>query len=307
MTRYVNLLLLGVVLLLGVTGTSAATPAWTPLMAPADVSAHVQDGTVVVLDLRAPKAKTPAESYLAGHIPGALNAPYPSWRGPKANPGQLITPEALTARLRSLGLTTTSAVVIAHQGRDASDFGAAARVYWTLKSSGLTKLAILDGGVTAWRAAGLGLDTEVSTPEPSSIEVSFNDAWLANRDDVQAIIDGEAGTLVDARPDPFLTGKRKHPAAKAAGTLPGSTQIDNLKLIGGKASLGDDVPILTRLRQTGAIPDTGPVVSFCNTGHWAATNWFVMSELEGRADVKLYAGSMVDWTLGGGQVETRKK
>jgi thiosulfate/3-mercaptopyruvate sulfurtransferase len=38
------------------------------------------------------------------------------------------------------------------------------------------------------------------------------------------------------------------------------------------------------------------IVSFCNTGHWAATNWFVLSELVGDPDVKLYAGSMVDWT-----------
>ena len=39
-----------------------------------------------------------------------------------------------------------------------------------------------------------------------------------------------------------------------------------------------------------------PVVSFCNTGHWAATNWFVLSEVLHRPDVKLYPGSMVDWS-----------
>jgi thiosulfate/3-mercaptopyruvate sulfurtransferase len=38
------------------------------------------------------------------------------------------------------------------------------------------------------------------------------------------------------------------------------------------------------------------VTSYCNTGHWAATDWFVLSEVLGRADVKLYAGSMVEWT-----------
>ena len=44
-----------------------------------------------------------------------------------------------------------------------------------------------------------------------------------------------------------------------------------------------------------AIP-AGPVVSYCNTGHWASTNWFVLSELLGRKDVRLYYGSMVEWT-----------
>ena len=40
----------------------------------------------------------------------------------------------------------------------------------------------------------------------------------------------------------------------------------------------------------------GPAVTYCNTGHWAATDWFVLSEVLGRKDVRLYYGSMVDWT-----------
>ena len=37
-------------------------------------------------------------------------------------------------------------------------------------------------------------------------------------------------------------------------------------------------------------------MSYCNTGHWAATDWFVLHELLGRKDARLYAGSMVEWT-----------
>jgi thiosulfate/3-mercaptopyruvate sulfurtransferase len=40
----------------------------------------------------------------------------------------------------------------------------------------------------------------------------------------------------------------------------------------------------------------GPIVNYCNTGHWASTDWFVFHELLGRKDAKLYAGSMVEWT-----------
>ena len=39
-----------------------------------------------------------------------------------------------------------------------------------------------------------------------------------------------------------------------------------------------------------------PAVSFCNTGHWAATNWFVMSEIAGNKEVKLYPESIVGWS-----------
>ena len=37
-------------------------------------------------------------------------------------------------------------------------------------------------------------------------------------------------------------------------------------------------------------------VAFCNTGHWAATDWFGLSEVAGLPNVSLYAGSMADWT-----------
>ena len=37
-------------------------------------------------------------------------------------------------------------------------------------------------------------------------------------------------------------------------------------------------------------------MSFCNTGHWAATNWFVLSELAGLKDVRLYPASLAEWT-----------
>ncbi len=40
-------------------------------------------------------------------------------------------------------------------------------------------------------------------------------------------------------------------------------------------------------------------VSFCNTGHWAATNWFALSEMAGVKGVRLYPESMVGWTGAG--------
>ncbi|MEZ5825833.1 MAG: rhodanese-like domain-containing protein [Geminicoccaceae bacterium] len=38
------------------------------------------------------------------------------------------------------------------------------------------------------------------------------------------------------------------------------------------------------------------VISYCNTGHWAATNWFILSEVLGYHKVRLYDASMTSWT-----------
>ncbi len=43
------------------------------------------------------------------------------------------------------------------------------------------------------------------------------------------------------------------------------------------------------------VPDK-PVMSYCNTGHQAATSWFILSELLHRPGTRLYDGSMSEWT-----------
>ena len=86
---------------------------------------------VRVIDIRDPK------SYAANHIPGAVNAPYGTWRGPANNPGELPELPKLTALVQSLGLTPATHAVVVSSGADATDFGASARVYWTLKVLGL--------------------------------------------------------------------------------------------------------------------------------------------------------------------------
>ena len=57
-----------------------------------------------------------------------------------------------------------------------------------------------------------------------------------------------------------------------------------------------DLDSLIQLAQNVSIgPDKDNIV-FCNTGHWASTTWFVLSEVLGLPDVKNYDGSMVEWT-----------
>ena len=58
--------------------------------------------------------------------------------------------------------------------------------------------------------------------------------------------------------------------------------------------------IAKRAGYDGALKPDETLVSFCNPGHWAATNWFALSEIAGIENVKLYPESMVGWTRAGG-------
>jgi len=249
----------------------------------------------VVLDIRAPAA------FERGHIPGARNAPYGLFRGPAENPGQLVTEAHLTEVLRGFGLETVTPVVVVHQGRNQTDFGAAARVYWTLKSSGFGDLAILNGGMTAWERAEAPVEAgPARAVAPSTITVSFSDEWLATRQDVQAIVEGrEEATLVDARPEAFWKGETKHGAAARPGTIPQSQYFTHDRWFGADEPSLIKPDLVRELAAENGFGQGDRLVSFCNTGHWASTNWFALSEIAGIEGVQLYPESVVGWSNAG--------
>lgn len=262
-----------------------------PLLTPAQLHAsHASTPAMRIIDIRDPKA------YGEQHIPGAVNAPYGQWRGPASNPGELPDVSQLTALVQSLGLTPATHAVVVSTGADTTDFGAAARVYWTLKTLGLQELSIVNGGMKAWQDAKLPVNNAAVKIAASQWQPALDSSLIATREDIRQNIDLSNAALVDSRPDAFYQGKVRAPAAKLSGTLPGAQQLDfNQWFVPGTTTFVDTAAarqIAAQVqRQSGQ-----DMVAFCNTGHWAATDWFGLSEIAGLPNVKLYAGSMVDWT-----------
>jgi thiosulfate/3-mercaptopyruvate sulfurtransferase len=271
-----------------------ATPgmAVEPLVTPQWLNEHLKDPQVVVLDVRSAVDGGGAEAYAKAHIRGAVHSDYDKagWRVSRNGVLQLPSKAELEKLIGETGIDEDVHVVDVPAGVSATDFGSAARVYWTLKVAGHPAVSILDGGFAAWQAAGYATDSVKVIPTPRIFTLKFDEGLLAKLTEVEQ---NEHATLVDARPANFFDGKQKAPASKAYGHIPGAINIDS-------ASFYD--PATNRLRpkdQLAAIAaklPSGPVVAYCNTGHWAATDWFVLSAVLGRPDVRLYPGSMVEWT-----------
>ncbi len=272
----------------------AARATFGPLLTPAQLHAVLPQ--VRVVDIREDDGGS--STYAAGHISGALWAPYSSWRGPADDPGQLLAVADYTALLRRLGIDSRTRVVLVADGGSPSDFGAPARVYWTLKWLGVSHLAILNGGMLAWTRAGLGVTRQAAQVTPSAFVPRLDSSILASRKQVaQAVHDPRGVLLLDARPAAFYLGKAKAPAALEPGTLPGALNFDNARWF--PRGSGELPPMAVLKRIAAGLPQpegVEPIVSFCNTGHWAATNWFVLSQLLHVPNVRLYPGSMVDWS-----------
>jgi thiosulfate/3-mercaptopyruvate sulfurtransferase len=271
-------------------GFASLSFAATPLLTPAELKPLITNPAVRVIDVR------PSKEYNSNHIPGAVSAPYGKWRGPATNPGELPPLAKLTALIQSLGLSPDTHAVVVSSGADSTDFGASARVYWTLKVLGLKDLSILNGGVKAWSAASLEQDRAAAKVAPSTYTPTLDQSLIASRDEVAKQIGNPHTRLIDARPPEFFNGDVRHPAAKISGTIHTAINFDNDKWFKPGTSTFVSAQDAQKIWTKSGIKGETEDVSFCNTGHWAATNWFAMSEVLGRKDVKLYPGSMVDWT-----------
>lgn len=271
-------------------GLSAVAWAAQPLLSPTELQPLLSNKNVRVVDIR------PADVYAKDHIPGSVSAPYGTWRGPANNAGQLPSIEDLTKRVQSLGLTPEQHIVVTSSGADQTDFGAAARVYWTLKYLGFKELSVLNGGIEAWAAAKLPQDQAAPAITASTYVPKLDPSIRATRDEVVDVVATGKASLVDARPPAQFEGKAKADAAKTAGTIKGAINVPNTAWFaeGSKTLYSQDQA--KKVAAAAWLDPNRETVVFCNTGHWGATDWFALSEVAGVKGVKLYAESIVDWT-----------
>jgi thiosulfate/3-mercaptopyruvate sulfurtransferase len=268
----------------------------TPLVSAAWLKQHLNDPDVFVLDVRSAIDGGGSQAFQQGHIPGAIHSDYDKagWRVTRGGvPFMLPTLPELEKLVGELGIDEDTHVVVVPAGVHFTDFGAAARTYWTLKVAGVAKVSILDGGYAAWIAGKNETESGPSKPSPKIFSATLNKALLAEAGEVQKIEQSGGATLIDARPASFFAGKQKAPAAKAYGHIPGAVNADSATFYDAQTNRLKPRAELAAIAAT--LPG-GPAVAYCNTGHWAATDWFVLSELLGRKDVRLYYGSMVEWT-----------
>lgn len=261
---------------------------------------NLDDNSLVILDVRNKLAQSGKDDYLKAHIPGAIWSEYPGfWRTERDGvTGVLPSVEKLEASLSELGITDTTHVVISPAGANATDFGVAARLYWTLKYLGHEEVSILDGG---WKAWSSNPDNPVEsgdvTPTGDLFIADINEALAISTNEVSARL-GSDTTFLDARPESQFLGKAKSPDANRFGRLPGAVHADNHGFYDAQTGRLKPAEELATLVPASLTPQSA-IISYCNTGHWAATNWFVLSEILGYRDVALYDESMVGWTLDG--------
>lgn len=277
-------------------GTGFALAA-EPLVDVAWVKANTGKPDVVFIDFQ------PATDYLRGHIPGAVNSNYgkDGWREERA--GDKV-PDMLPAKLEplaemigKLGIDNNTHVVLVPPGTSSTDMGIGTRVYWTFKVLGHDNVSILNGGMAAYtKDKANPLQPGAVKADAKSFKFNLRKEMIATADDIKKAKAANV-LLVDNRPEDQFVGINRHPKATASGTLEGAKNLPNgWMTVNGMGEFRGKAQ-LEQLYKLAAVPTSGEQINFCNTGHWASVGWFVSSELMGNKKVKLYDGSMVEWTM----------
>ena len=273
---------------------------------------------VTVLDLRAdirsftskPAYKTNKKTgkkrlvAVGGHIPGAKLVKYKDIRTTVVINGKKVLkmlPDktAFEKTMQGSGLKKDGAVVIVTKGLSNKDMTMAARLYWQLKYYGQDNMAILNGGMAQWIIEGKDITFDPSKPSAGNwTATAERKNLLATTEDVQKAVKDKSVQLVDNRSIDLYLGTWKKSYVYDKGHIPGAKTWPNAVLTthgaGAKFLPDEQVQKLT----TGLGIDTSkPTIAYCNSGHLASGGWFVMHELLGNENTKLYDGSMHEWTL----------
>jgi thiosulfate/3-mercaptopyruvate sulfurtransferase len=256
----------------------------------ADHLARALDGPQqpVLLDVRWTLGGPPGhDEYLTGHIPGAVFVDLdrelalpPEDRRPQDGRHPLPRVEALQADMRRWGISDATAVV----AYDDSGNTAAARAWWLLRWAGLEDVRLLDGGLSAWRAAGGAVATNDVVAAPGSVRVRPGCLPTVGVEALEAW----TGTLLDARAAERYRGETE-PVDPKAGHIPGATSAPTTDNLAADGTFLPTEDLVARFRGL-----DGPVAAYCGSGVTAAHQIAALA-IAG-IDATLYPGSWSQWS-----------
>lgn len=242
-------------------------------------------------------------SEVGGHLPGARLVDFKLVRADRQvgeRKLKYLLPEKaeFQARMQAVGVQAGKPIVLVPMGQDISDVDEALRLYWSFKVYGEDRIAVLDGGAAGWLAEG----REVSVAPVAALAGS----WQAGAERPQLVAGtaevaaaGSAVQLVDGRALPQYHGLTKRDYVGGYGHIAGAQVLAPELLTRSANGALYFLPARTyeALLRASRIDPTAPAIAYCNSGHLASGPWFVMSEILGNRQTRLYDGSLYLWTL----------
>ena len=262
------------------------------LISAAELGSRLGDPDLRIVDVRATLTDHAAgrELYDENHLPGAVFLSLEDdLSGPKgAKGGRHPLPDmfAFASTLQAHGVGDGAKVVV----YDDSCGMFAARLWWLLRYAGFDGAQVLDGGYSAWTAAGLPVTQALPSSEPRPLTLHLRPQLTVSMGEILAKLGDERVKLFDARAPERYRGESE-PLDKRAGHIPGAI---NKPFAGNLEDGCFKSPEALRARFAEA-KDADEIILYCGSGVSAAHNALALEEAEIEG-ARLYVGSWSDWS-----------
>jgi len=239
--------------------------------------------------------------YEKNHIPGAIKA-FGPWQTMNDEFVGFMMPktDALVTMLRGYGVNNSSKIIVYDEGITAMDTCRSARALWTLHALGHDDVAILDGGFAAWEQAGKAVSQKAVTPINSGdFTAKMMDGKVATMAEVQKKI-GSKTVFVDNRNSAEFFGHEKKSHVKRYGHLPNartwpSNYMSNAGIKMSPAFMKNTKDLAQMAAGVGIPADkNAEIITYSNHGLQAAMGYFVLHDLLGYKNVKIFDGSILE-------------
>jgi thiosulfate/3-mercaptopyruvate sulfurtransferase len=264
------------------------------LISPAELQALVASEPTVIIDTR------DADTYAAGHVPGALNMrEIFTFLATSTAEGLQELKATFAQHFGAAGLSGAETAVFYEDALN-SGYGQSCRGYYLLTWLGYPKVKVLNGGFSAWKAAGLAVSTEPGMAKPAVFPEFPTADVMLTKEQVKAAL-GSDVVLLDVRDIDEWTGESSSPFGKdfapRKGRLPGAKWIEWYRFMKPSA-MGPQIKSPLEVQAecaTAGISPEDTVYLYCFKGA-RASNTFLALKQAGFADVRMYFGSWNEWS-----------
>ena len=250
--------------------------------------ANLKNPKLIVLDVRR------VEDYREGHIPGALSAFYGSWAYMKDGLfASLPEKDDIDDTIGYMGIGFDNWVVVTGCMDTPRLSYQSARVACTLQYAGVENVALLDGGMNKWIAEKKSMSKKIESRKSNNFKGKYSGKKFANKNYVKEHL-GKV-ILLDTREREFFTGEKKMDCVPKIGHIPGAFNMPT------SCAFNEDKTFKTK-EELAAIVETAAgkdrsaaIVTYCDIGQCCPTWSYLLTEVLGYTNVRLYEGAMQDW------------
>lgn len=263
------------------------------LIGPADLAERMRAPGLSIVDASwylPAQNRDPKAEFEAGHIEGAVFLDLDAAVDPSAIlPHTLPSAEIFGAFAGDLGISSDDTIVV----YDGTGLFSAARAWWMFRAFGAGDVRILDGGLPAWRAAGLPVAAGPAAPAPARFDARLREDTVVGLAEMRELVAGASTQIADARSAERFAGSAPEPRAGVrGGHMPGARSLPIGDLIAdGRLKPADE---LRAAFHAAGIDPSQPVVTSCGSGVTAAVINLALAS-SGHGEGRLYDGSWTEW------------